>query len=355
MKDLAVRNIIGVDRWERIKRQPLLIQVEAYSYVGKSGLHDELGESINYSSIAKHVQAYAEATSFKSIEALAAGILLDCLTSFPIHLMTVTVQKPRALLHADCAAVHLTRGPEHITQLLEAVEQARRKDFSCPVLPDPKSLPSCFVDSLAETQKIRQDVIFVKNLRLSCIIGVNPWEREEDQDVIVNLALHVHFNTSTLLNDQVPRTHNYRTITRLISKYVRESSFKTVEALVMGIANLLLIDCFVPKVTVKVEKPSALLFASSAGVEVTRTKADLMLETGVSNTKVTTRLPKYRETAYIAIGSNMGNRMQNIVNALSRLLLADVSIEDTSFLYETSPMYVTDQANFLNACIKVSF
>jgi len=68
-------------------------------------------------------------------------------------------------------------------------------------------------------------------------------------------------------------------------------------------------------------------------------------------------------TAAIALGSNLGDYFQNIEYALR--LLEDpqafnvsgdstevVNIVDTSFLYETSPMYVEDQPSFVNgACI----
>lgn len=51
---------------------------------------------------------------------------------------------------------------------------------------------------------------------------------------------------------------------------------------------------------------------------------------------------------YIAIGSNVGDRVEAFRDALTQLrLLGDVT--RTSFLYQTPPMYVTDQEKFLNA------
>jgi dihydroneopterin aldolase/2-amino-4-hydroxy-6-hydroxymethyldihydropteridine diphosphokinase/dihydropteroate synthase len=69
--------------------------------------------------------------------------------------------------------------------------------------------------------------------------------------------------------------------------------------------------------------------------------------------------------AAIALGSNLGDRFANIEAAL-RLLerpedfsspqeqgtSSSLTVVNTSFLYETAPMYVTDQPSFLNcACI----
>ncbi|TFK75686.1 Dihydropteroate synthase [Pluteus cervinus] len=70
-----------------------------------------------------------------------------------------------------------------------------------------------------------------------------------------------------------------------------------------------------------------------------------------------------RSTIAIAVGSNLGDRFHNIESALRLLegphkLFNDVqpdvtlSLVNTSFLYETAPMYVTDQPSFINcACI----
>lgn len=59
-------------------------------------------------------------------------------------------------------------------------------------------------------------------------------------------------------------------------------------------------------------------------------------------------------TAVIALGSNVGNRYQNIESALRYLESNGFRIHDTSFLYESDPMYVLDQDKFLNCAILVS-
>jgi 2-amino-4-hydroxy-6-hydroxymethyldihydropteridine diphosphokinase len=51
---------------------------------------------------------------------------------------------------------------------------------------------------------------------------------------------------------------------------------------------------------------------------------------------------------YIAIGSNVGDRVGAFKDAIAQLRLLG-EVKSTSFLYETPPMYVTDQEKFLNA------
>jgi dihydropteroate synthase/2-amino-4-hydroxy-6-hydroxymethyldihydropteridine diphosphokinase len=57
---------------------------------------------------------------------------------------------------------------------------------------------------------------------------------------------------------------------------------------------------------------------------------------------------------YIAVGSNLGNRFENIASSVKELCSDEkVNLIQTSFLYETAPMYVTDQPAFLNGMIEI--
>ena len=56
---------------------------------------------------------------------------------------------------------------------------------------------------------------------------------------------------------------------------------------------------------------------------------------------------------FVSFGSNLGNTLQHIHSALS-LLQPHVTLLDTSFLYETAPLYETEQPAFLNGCFKAS-
>lgn len=55
---------------------------------------------------------------------------------------------------------------------------------------------------------------------------------------------------------------------------------------------------------------------------------------------------------YIALGSNLGDRAANIYAALDALR-AVATVEETAFLYETPPAYVTDQPAFLNTVCRI--
>lgn len=59
--------------------------------------------------------------------------------------------------------------------------------------------------------------------------------------------------------------------------------------------------------------------------------------------------------AFVGVGSNKGNRLENIKNALKFINDSDHSrIESTSSIYETLPLGEIEQTNFLNAVFKIT-
>ena len=59
-----------------------------------------------------------------------------------------------------------------------------------------------------------------------------------------------------------------------------------------------------------------------------------------------------KKTAYLSLGSNLGDRQANLRDAIGRLLeLGDVT--EVSSLYETEPVEVIDQPWFLNCAVAV--
>ncbi len=69
--------------------------------------------------------------------------------------------------------------------------------------------------------------------------------------------------------------------------------------------------------------------------------------------------PPPKRTAYIALGSNMGDRIGWIEKACDEMDARGVKVKHTSCLWETEPMYVLDQDRFVNGacevCLSVSF
>ncbi|KAF7538215.1 hypothetical protein G7Z17_g12681 [Cylindrodendrum hubeiense] len=60
-----------------------------------------------------------------------------------------------------------------------------------------------------------------------------------------------------------------------------------------------------------------------------------------------------KKTAYIALGSNLGDRVAEIEHACNEMDRRGIKVKRTSSLWETEPMYVKDQDRFVNGACEV--
>ena len=119
------------------------------------------------------------------------------------------------------------------------------------------------------------DKIIIKDLLVRSIIGINPDERIKKQDILISMILFSDIRQAAQSDDIVDAV-NYKAITKRVIEHVEESSDFLVEKLVSDIARLVLKEFHVERVRVRVEKPGALRFAKSVGIEIERTQQDFV-------------------------------------------------------------------------------
>jgi FolB domain-containing protein len=117
------------------------------------------------------------------------------------------------------------------------------------------------------------DKIIITDLLVRGIVGINPDERENRQNILINLVIATDVRRPAL-SDDINDALNYRTLSKRIIEHVEASSDFLVEKLATDIARIVLSEFQAAQVTVRVEKPGALRFARSVGVEIVRTPAD---------------------------------------------------------------------------------
>ncbi|TET82408.1 MAG: dihydroneopterin aldolase [Anaerolineales bacterium] len=122
---------------------------------------------------------------------------------------------------------------------------------------------------------MKEDRIDIHDLLLRGIIGINDWEREKQQDILINISLFGDFRSAGE-SDDIADTINYRTVTKKVIKHVETSKRFTVEALASDIARICLEEPGVQRARVRVEKPGALRFTRSVGVEIERSLKDFV-------------------------------------------------------------------------------
>jgi FolB domain-containing protein len=121
------------------------------------------------------------------------------------------------------------------------------------------------------------DKIIIKNLLLRSIIGLNPDERVNKQDILINMVLYADIREAGAADD-INASVNYKAVTKRVITHVEESSDLLVEKLVTDLARLILSEFpNVQRAQVRVEKPGALRFTESVGIEIERERADFSL------------------------------------------------------------------------------
>jgi FolB domain-containing protein len=115
------------------------------------------------------------------------------------------------------------------------------------------------------------DQIFIRDLSVRGIIGINDWEREKPQEILINIVLFGDLHKAGE-SDNIADTINYRTVAKKVQAHAESAGRLTVEALAADLARLSLEEPGVEKVIVRVEKPGAVRFSRSVGVEIEREK-----------------------------------------------------------------------------------
>ena len=113
------------------------------------------------------------------------------------------------------------------------------------------------------------DKVIIKNLLARGIIGVNDWERKRPQDILINITLFTDTRRAGETDD-LNDCANYSAISKKVQAHAESSARLTVEALANDLAKICLEEKNVQKVIVRVEKPGAVRFAESVGVEIER-------------------------------------------------------------------------------------
>jgi FolB domain-containing protein len=117
------------------------------------------------------------------------------------------------------------------------------------------------------------DEVFIKDLSVQAIIGINPDERVTPQEVLINVVLYVDTRPAAR-SDDIADAANYGTLAKRIVSMVKASQFFLVEKLASEVMHLCLADKRVERARVTVEKPTAVRVARSVGVTIERTQGD---------------------------------------------------------------------------------
>lgn len=109
LRELRASCVIGTGEAERERRQELVLNVALALDLSAAGRSDRLGDTVDYSTLARGIVEVAEGSSFRLIERLAEEIAGFCLANPRVERVEVRVDKPHALPLGRAAGVEIVR------------------------------------------------------------------------------------------------------------------------------------------------------------------------------------------------------------------------------------------------------
>ena len=188
--------------------------------------------------------------------------------------------------------------------------------------------------------------ILIKDLVLYGYHGVRDHEKKDGQYFIFNIAIYIN-DRGLEESDNLKDTLSYSDVIEEIKEINKGKRCDLLETLCRVMAGAIMdMSSLVEKVDIRIEKPDPPIDEKLGSVGVEYTSSRLGGYTGADN----------GETAFLSLGSNMGDRKANIEKALESLERDPrIQVVKTSSYYETAPMYDKDQPDFYNiaAMLKV--
>ena len=178
------------------------------------------------------------------------------------------------------------------------------------------------------------DEIRIDNLEVYAYHGVFPEENEKGQPFFVNMVLYTDTREAGKQDELTLSTH-YGEVCHLVTKRMKEHTYKLIETVAESVAREVLLQFpLVQALDVEIRKPQAPI--------------------GLPFESVSVRIHRGWHKAYIAIGSNMGDKKGYLEGAIQGLKeCTDIQVNKVSALMQSEPYGGVEQDVFLNGMVEI--
>ena len=113
------------------------------------------------------------------------------------------------------------------------------------------------------------DKIFVDNLKVECIVGILPFEREKTQPLFVSLELETPLEEAGRTGAR-EKTIDCALLSEKVKAYIVKRKVGLLEELAVELCDLIEKEFKPESVKIRLNKPEAVADAQSAGIEIYR-------------------------------------------------------------------------------------
>ena len=178
------------------------------------------------------------------------------------------------------------------------------------------------------------DQITIKDLEVYAYHGLYKEEKALGQKFLVSAILSLDTKLAGV-SDQMDYSVDYGEVCHRIKEILTENDFNLIECVAETVAKKLLLEfSLIKKLEIEVKKPWAPI--------------------GLPLDYVSVKIKRGWHRAYLGVGSNMGDRMEYINQAINAIEAQDdTRVVHVSSLIETKPYGGVVQDDFLNGCIAI--
>lgn len=113
------------------------------------------------------------------------------------------------------------------------------------------------------------DLVIIEGLECTAVIGCYDWERTIRQPIVMDLTMHWD-NQPAAQSDDLSYALDYEAVSNRVVSFVEASEFRLIEALAERVAQLVLTEFNVPKLVLKLQKPTAIKAAKNIAIQIER-------------------------------------------------------------------------------------
>ncbi len=115
------------------------------------------------------------------------------------------------------------------------------------------------------------DKVLIRQLRIDTVIGVYEWEKQIQQSLFIDLDMAWDIRPAAATDDY-QHALCYETVSNRLTQLIRAQPIELIETVAERVAECLLTEFKVTWVKVVVNKPGAVPFAASVGIEIERSR-----------------------------------------------------------------------------------
>ena len=113
------------------------------------------------------------------------------------------------------------------------------------------------------------DLVYIRDLKIDTVIGINDWEREVLQTVSLDLEMATDVGKAAD-SDDIADTIDYKAVAKRLITFVEGTEFLLVERMAERISDILREEFGVSWLRLRVSKPGAVTGAADVGVVIER-------------------------------------------------------------------------------------